>query len=86
MKHSTLAAQLGMASLMILSLPYLTAFAPGAPGNPDRDPLVGQAGSTYDIKANPPQTIGVVSYDPYTPLPPTVPPQLGTSGSASPQR
>jgi len=51
-----------------LALPYVVAFAPGPAGNPDNIPYAGQQGSVYDIKANPPQTIGTVTYDPYEPL------------------
>jgi hypothetical protein len=63
-----------------LWFPY-GAFIPSSPGNPDWSPYVGQLGSTYDSAANPPQTIGTVSYNPYAPLPTVVP--STPSGSAS---
>jgi hypothetical protein len=41
----------------------------GNEGNPYNDAYIGSSGSTYDVKANPPRTIGVVTYDPMAPLP-----------------
>jgi hypothetical protein len=54
---------------------------PHSAGNRNWDPYAGQPGSTYDTAANPPQTIGTVSYNPYGPLPPVSP--ATPSGSAS---
>jgi hypothetical protein len=55
--------------LGLFMAPY-SLLVPVTPGNPNGDPYAGQPGSTYDKAANPPQTIGVVTYDPYAPLPP----------------
>ncbi len=63
-----------------LWFPY-GALIPGPSGNPDWNAYAGQPGSTYDAAANPPQTVGMVSYDPYAPLPPVTP--ATPSGSAS---
>jgi hypothetical protein len=63
-----------------LWLPY-GSLIPHEHGNPNWDPYNGQPGSTYDSQANPPQTIGVVRYDPLAPLPPVAP--SAPSGSAA---
>jgi hypothetical protein len=52
----------------LLMVPY-GALVPQSPGNPNGDPYAGQEGSTYDAKANPPKTNGVVAYNPMAPLP-----------------
>ena len=69
-------------ALGVLWLPYATAFAPGVPGNPNRDGYAGEPDGTYDSAANPPKTDGVVTYNPYAPLPPTAN-VMGMDGSAS---
>lgn len=56
----------------LFMVPY-GALVPQSPGNPNGDAYVGQPGSTYDAAANPPKTLGVVTYDPYAPLPPANP-------------
>lgn len=53
---------------------------PSGHGNPNRNAYAGDAGSTYDSKANPAQTNGTVSYNPLAPLPSVAPP--APSGSA----
>ena len=63
-----------------LWFPY-GAFIPGPSGNPDWNAYAGQPGSTYDAAANPPRTIGTVTYDPYAPLPAVTP--SSPSGSAN---
>ena len=63
-----------------LWIPY-GSLIPQEHGNPDWNSYVGQAGSTYDSKANPAQTMGTVSYDPMAPLPTVAP--SSPSGSAS---
>jgi hypothetical protein len=71
------------ASLIIFTplwVPY-GAFLTKSAGNPNWNSYVGQAGSTYDAAANPPQTIGTVTYNPLAPLPPITP--AASSGSAS---
>ena len=68
-------------SLMIFTplwVPY-GAFVTKSAGNPDWDSYVGQPASVYDSAANPPQTIGTVSYNPMAPLPQTAP--AATSGA-----
>jgi hypothetical protein len=65
-----------------LWIPY-GSLIPHEHGNPDWNAYVGQAGSTYDSKANPAQTIGTVTYNPMAPLPPVAP--SAPSGSASAQ-
>jgi hypothetical protein len=52
-------------------------------GNPDGAAYAGTSGSVYDVAANPPRTTGAVTYDPYAPLPSSIP-AMGTSGSAAP--
>ena len=56
-------------ALALFIAPY-SMLVPVTPGNPNGDAYAGQPGSTYDKAANPPQTIGVVAYDPFAPLPP----------------
>ncbi len=75
-------------ALGLLFLPY-GALIPGPQaGNPNDDAYVGQAGSTYDVAANPPRTAGIVTYDPYAPLPaPPAAPGMGSNGAtATPAR
>ena len=55
--------------LAVFIAPY-SMLVPVTPGNPNGDPYAGQPGSVYDKAANPPQTIGTVTYDPFAPLPP----------------
>jgi hypothetical protein len=59
----------------------LSACASPNEGNPDADAYVGNPGSVYDVAANPPRTIGMVSYNPMAPLP-SSDAAAGTSGSA----
>lgn len=47
----------------------LSACASPNEGNPNGDAYAGSPGSVYDVAANPPSTIGTVSYDPMAPLP-----------------
>ncbi|HWC62356.1 MAG TPA: hypothetical protein VG501_01960 [Rhizomicrobium sp.] len=61
-------------------VPYGSFVAKSA-GNPNWDAYAGEVGSTYDRAANPPQTIGTASYDPYAPLPSVAP--ATTSGGAT---
>ena len=56
------------AIIALLMVPY-GGLVPQSPGNPNGDPYAGQEGSTYDAKANPPKTLGVVAYNPLAPLP-----------------
>ena len=63
-----------------LSVPY-GAFVPKSWGNPNWDNYSGQAGSTYDSAANPAQTIGTVTYNPYAPMASVSP--SAPSGSAN---
>ena len=65
-----------------LCLGLVACASPNA-GNPDGAGYVGAAGSVYDASANPPRTIGAVTYDPSAPLPPDSQ-AMGTSGSAMP--
>ncbi len=65
----------GLALAMPLWVPY-GAFIVKSSGNPNRNPYLGEAGSTYDSAANPAQTVGVVSYNPNAPLPPVPPPAM----------
>jgi hypothetical protein len=69
-----------------LWVPY-GAFVTKSAGNPNWASYSGQPGSTYDSAANPPQTVGTVTYDPYAPLPPVVPaaPSGSASGAAPPR-
>ncbi len=65
-----------LASLLAVTplwVPY-GAFVRLSAGNPNWNEYAGQAGSTYDAAANPAQTVGVVTYDPYAPLPPAAAP------------
>jgi hypothetical protein len=64
-----------------LLFPY-GSLIPHEHGNPDWNSYVGQAGSTYDSKANPSQTIGTVSYNPMAPLPTVAPSSPSGSGAA----
>jgi hypothetical protein len=59
----------------------LSACASPNAGNPDGDAYVGSPQSVYDTAANPPRANGTVSYDPNAPLPPSMPPAVGSSGS-----
>ncbi len=63
-----------------LWVPY-GAFVPKSWGNPNWDNYSSQTGSTYDSAANPAQTIGTVSYNPYAPMPSVSP--TAPSGSAN---
>jgi hypothetical protein len=65
-----------------LWVPY-GAFVHKSWGNPNWDSYAGQAGSTYDSAANPPQTVGTVAYNPYAPLLPGVP--AGPSATPAPR-
>jgi len=64
-------------------IPY-GSLIPHEPGNPDWNPYIGQAGSTYDSKANPSQTMGTVSYDPLAPMAPVSPSAPSGSGAGMP--
>jgi hypothetical protein len=82
-KENAMKSGLILASLLAftpLSVPYGAFFIKSA-GNPDWQPYLGETGSLYDAAANPAQTVGTVSYDPYAPLP-TVNPST-PSGSAT---
>jgi hypothetical protein len=59
----------------------LSACASPNAGNPDADAYAGSPQSAYDVAAHPPSTNGTVSYDPNAPMPPTMPPAAGPSGS-----
>jgi hypothetical protein len=61
----------------------ISACASPNKGNPDGAAYAGTSGSVYDVAANPPRTAGTVGYDPYAPLPATMP-AMGTSGAAMP--
>jgi len=75
----------------VMLVPY-GMLVPQSPGNPNGDAYAGQPGSVYDAAANPPQTIGVVRYNPFAPLPAqtagTVPAQtpMPAAGAALPPR
>jgi hypothetical protein len=56
--------------LLGLALVPYGLLVPQSPGNPNGDSYIGQPDSTYDKAANPPHTAGVVTYNPYAPLPP----------------
>jgi hypothetical protein len=68
-------------------VPY-GAFVTKSSGNPNWDSYAGQPGSTYDSAANPAQTMGTVSYNPYAPLPSVTPaaPSGGTTMAPPPAR
>ena len=70
-----------MLGLGVLLLPY-QALIPTSDGNPNGQPYIGQAGSTYDAAANPPRTDSVVSYNPMAPLPAQPVATVGGNGSA----
>ena len=57
---------------------------PQSPGNPNGDAYIGQPGSVYDKAANPPRTAGVVTYNPYAPLPPQANASTATPMPAAP--
>ncbi len=68
-------SRLLLASLVAVTplwFPY-GAFITQSSGNPDWQPYSGDAGSLYDAQANPAQTVGTVSYDPYGKLPSMTP-------------
>jgi hypothetical protein len=69
-----------MALFLPLLVPY-GSFLPSAPGNRNLNPYVGEAGSTYDSQANPPRTMGQVSYNPLAPLASVAPTSPSGSGS-----
>jgi hypothetical protein len=71
--------------LALLVVPY-GALVPQSPGNPNGQSYAGQPGSTYDAAANPPKTVGTVSYDPYGPLPATAPGAPPATPPANPGR
>ena len=71
---------LSLVTFTPLWIPY-GSLVPHEHGNPDWSPYVGEAGSTYDSKANSPQTIGTVAYNPLAPLPTVAP--SSPSGSAA---
>ncbi len=48
----------------ILSLSGCAEFTGAGPGNPDGTAYAGSPDSVYSVAANPPQTVGVVVYDP----------------------
>ena len=52
-----------------LALSGCSILTGGNDGNPYNDAYAGSPGSIYDAAANPPQTIGQVTYDPMAPLP-----------------
>ena len=60
----------------------LSACASLNAGNPDGAAYAGSPQSVYDTAANPPRTNGTVTYNPNAPLPPLLPPAMGTSGAA----
>jgi len=72
---------LSLIAVTPLWFPY-GSLIPHEHGNPNWNPYVGKAGSTYDSKANPAQTMGTVSYNPLAPLPTVAP--SAPSGSAGP--
>jgi hypothetical protein len=79
---------LGLALLGPLNplwVPY-GAFIPKSAGNPNWNNYAGEAGSTYNSAANPAQTIGTVTYNPYAPLPSVAPttPSGSATGGATP--
>ena len=71
---------LSLVAITPLWFPY-GSLIPHEHGNPDWNSYAGDAGSTYDSKANPSQTVGTVTYDPMAPLPPVAP--SAPSGSAA---
>ncbi len=60
----------------------LSACASPNAGNPDGAAYAGSPQSVYDTAANPPRINGTVTYNPNAPLPPLLPPAMGTSGAA----
>jgi hypothetical protein len=72
--------------LLGLALVPYGSLVPQSPGNPNGDAYIGQAGSVYDKAANPPRTAGVVTYNPYAPLPPQANASTVTPTPAAPTR
>ena len=82
MKYGVILASLAiLGPLNPLWVPY-GAFVPKSWGNPNWDAYAGQPGSTYDSAANPAQTNGSVTYNPYAQMPSVTP--AAPSGSANP--
>ena len=71
---------LSLVAITPLWFPY-GSLIPHEHGNPDWNSYAGDAGSTYDSKANPAQTLGTVSYNPMAALPEVAP--STPSGSAT---
>jgi hypothetical protein len=78
--ESFMTSRLILVGVLSLSLTGCALYRPSA-GNPDGDAYIGHAGSTYEATANPPATVGQVSYNPSAPLPETTQPP-GASGAA----
>lgn len=75
-------SRLVLLSLLALGLSGCALYRPSA-GNPNGDAYVGGSDSTYEARANPPQTIGQVAYNPSAPLPESVEPSVPSGAALS---
>lgn len=73
-------SRLILVGVLSLALTGCALYRPSA-GNPDGDAYIGHAGSTYEATANPPATVGQVSYNPSARLPEATQPPVA-SGAA----
>ncbi|HWF65240.1 MAG TPA: hypothetical protein VN685_11560 [Rhizomicrobium sp.] len=81
-----MSSRLILVGVMSLTLAGCALYRPSA-GNPNGDAYLGNRGSTYETGANPPSTVGQVSYSPSAPLPETTQPPIasGAGMGASPR-
>lgn len=77
-------SRLILVGMLSLALSGCALYRPSA-GNPNGDAYIGGPASSYEAQANPPKTVGEVSYNPSAPLPETTQPAAASgSGMATP--
>ena len=82
-----MSSRLILVGVMSLALTGCAFYRPSA-GNPNGDAYLGNHGSTYETSANPPSTVGQVSYNPSAPLPETTQPPVASGagmGASAPR-
>ena len=80
-------SRLILVGVMSLALTGCALYRPSA-GNPNGDAYLGNGGSTYEAKTNPPNTVGQASYNPSAPLPETTQPPIASGagmGASAPR-
>ena len=79
-------SRLILIGVMSLALTGCAFYRPSA-GNPNGDAYLGNGGSTYEAKVNPPNNVGQVSYNPSAALPQTTQlPIASGAGMGTPAR